>query len=165
MELIKKIFTDYRSKFLRDFLENPHHQWILDNPNIKRCFLTLFMDLKDEHVKYLSKRKVHFLFSQGEMSVAVTHQKNESIIVVFPDLYKLMISSLMPYAQATLAHEIGHIYGRHSERSITAMNAQIEADQFAIDIGYGEDLYLTLKNYEDLPEVKERLKIIKEKIS
>lgn len=152
--------TDYKSRFYESFKNNPHHKWIYSNPKVLQCFEILFDEFKPEHFHFFYKHQVHFIYSHAELSFAVGNLKNESVVVIFPDLYKMMNSSLITEACATLAHELGHVYHQHHKRKILSIDAQIEADQFALKLGFKEDLKRTLNRFSHLNEVQIRLKKI-----
>jgi hypothetical protein len=104
---------------------------------------------------------VSFIYSHAELSFAVGNLKNEYVIVVFPDLFKMMSTTLITEASATLAHELGHIYYKHHERKINRLKAQIEADSFAGQLGFKDDLKRTLFRFSHLKEVQYRLEFLK----
>lgn len=157
-----KAKTDYRARFTHEFKTNPHHRWIFQHLKASQCFQILFDEFNENHFKFFSNHKVHFIYSHAELSFAVGNLKNESVVVIFPDLFKMMCSSLITEASATLAHELGHIYLKHHERKITGIAAQIEADHFALSLGFKEDLIRTLEQYNFLEEIQIRIKKLNE---
>ncbi len=157
MDLFTTI-TDPKTRFIELFTKNPSHQWIFTHPKVHQCFQILFEEFSKEHLKYFTKHQVHFIYSHAELSFAVGNLKNESVVVIFPDLFKMMNSTLITEASATLAHELGHIYNKHHERKIDKLEAQFEADYFAWQLGFGEDLITTLHRFDEISEVKIRIK-------
>lgn len=156
MEMFK-LKTDHKARFFESFKKNSNHQWILSNSKVFQCFEILFDEFTDVHYKFFNKHQVHFIYSHAELSFAVGNLKNESVVVVFPDLYKMMNSTYITEASATLAHELGHIFYRHHERKISKLAAQFEADSFAKELGFKDDLIRTLSQFSHLPEVKMRI--------
>lgn len=150
--------TDHKARFYENFKKNPHHQWIFANPKVLQCFFILFDEFQEIHFKFFNKHQVHFIYSHAELSFAVGNLKNESVVVVFPDLYKMMNSTLITEASATLAHELGHVYHQHHKRKLPNIDAQVEADRFASGLGFREDLKSTLMRFSHLKEIQYRLK-------
>ncbi len=161
MNLFTPKKTDSKKAFYEYFLRNPDHDWIAKNPKILKCFHILFNEFSEEHYRFFLKKKVTFLFSYAELSFTVGNLEKEYIVVVFPDLYKKMSTSLITEACATLAHELGHIYHAHHEKKISKIESQLEADRFAVNLGFKEDLIKVLLPYAHLDEVKVRLKHLK----
>lgn len=160
MELLK-LKTNYKDQFYKSFENNPEHQWIVKNKDVQKCFQLLFDEFRDEHFKFFTKNKVSFIYSHAELSFAVGNLKNEFVVVIFPDLFKMMSTTLITEASATLAHELGHIFYRHHEKAVNRLKAQIEADSFATELGFKEDLKRTLLRFSHLPEVQYRLEFLK----
>ncbi len=146
-----------KEEFIRAFRSNIEHHWIIKNPKVLKCFELLFQEFREEHFKFFTKTKVSFVFSYAELSFSVGNLKNEYVVVIFPDLFAQINTGMMPEVCATLAHELGHIYCHHHQRKISALQAQYEADQFAVSLGFREELIFTLKRYAHLEDVQKRL--------
>jgi predicted Zn-dependent protease len=56
-----------------------------------------------------------------------------------------------------IAHELGHIMYEHGKKSIDTLTAQVEADRFAISLGYGEELEQFLLAQPESIEMRTRL--------
>lgn len=141
-----------------DFFNNPNHFWINYNPVLKRIF-NLFLDsFPDFAVKFFAKdAKINFIKSSGELALCVSGKKREPVILLFPDLVKLLHSAQFGQALSVLAHELGHIYYRHGDREISSIDSQYEADKFACELGYKEDLIFFLNNNSSNAECQLRL--------
>ena len=61
------------------------------------------------------------------------------------------------WARAVLAHEVGHIMLEHSENSDDPMEAQVDADTFACDMGYLDQLESFLHEQPETVEKRVRL--------
>ncbi len=165
-ERIKKLFTKKESRlkshmsypqlrqhFLDEFFDSGHHQWINDNRYIKATFEDFFDMLPQKVIRYFaSDKSLLFLVSSGKYSCALT-TFNAHIIVVFPELMQLLRSPANHYAMSILAHEMGHLLYEHGKQNIDPLQAQIEADRFACDLGFGHHLESFL---EDQPESMEK---------
>jgi len=140
-----------------ELLSNEHNQWLLDYPLVIRSLLELFSTIDLETAKKMNYAKgLIFLQSQGRMSCIVTPQGPCQIIILFPDLIKMLQSGAPRFGQAILAHELGHLIHRHSEKQMTMIEAQIEADFFAFQLGYHHELEELLQNHAST-EAKVRL--------
>lgn len=148
---------DLIMQFKNDFFTKEHHYWINENKYIKGVFEDLF-DLLPEKILqfFIDGPPLLFLISNGRYSCALS-VKNSSVIVVFPELMKLLKSPATYHAMAILAHEIGHIYLEHGHKDIDPLKAQIEADKFASDLGLGHQIESFLNDLEECTEKRVRI--------
>lgn len=135
-----QLFTQTKENFIKKFLNENDHQWISENPYIKRAIENLLQSMTEEHIKFFSKNKTYLIPCQAHLSCAIGKTNNNHLILVFPELIKLLKSGSSSHGMAVLAHEFGHIFHQHTENKIDTLKAQIEADQFAFDLGFGEEL-------------------------
>lgn len=123
------------------FFSNPNHQWIKDNAFLHRAFKILINSLDISHLHLFTVTyPTHFIQCDSLLSCAVGKTGNEQLILIFPDLIKRLSSVNVYQGISVLAHELGHIYHQHTEKKVESLKAQIEADNFALDIGFGEEL-------------------------
>jgi hypothetical protein len=83
---------------------------------------------------------------------------------VFPELIQLLKSASAFHGIAILAHELGHIYHQHTEQKIDTLTAQIEADEFALDLGFGEELQEVLLDHAHSVDCRVRISRITSKL-
>ena len=143
-----------RGQFLRRFFNCSDHQWIKENSFLQRVFEDFFTNLPEDILLFLAKNKVLFLKTNGKYSCAVNLPRHHQAIIVFPELYQLLNSAAPDYGLAILAHEIGHLWAKHSTKKIDPLEAQIEADRFALDLGHGRELAEIL---EEQPKSKDMM--------
>lgn len=105
------------------------------------------------------REKVVFLNSSGHFACALSAQK-EHIVIVFPELKKLLFSPLFEEALPILAHELGHIVYGHSERQIAPIVAQLEADYFAVQMGLKKELLKFLRSQKASDETRLRIEYL-----
>jgi hypothetical protein len=134
------LFTQTKDNFIKKFLSENDHKWIFENAHLKRAIENLLQSMSDEHIKFFSKNKTYLIPCQAHLSCAIGKTNNNHLILVFPELIKLLKSGSCSHGMAVLAHEFGHIFHQHTENKIETLQAQIEADQFAFDLGFGEEL-------------------------
>ena len=132
----QKILMDYKSSFFKD----SNHQWISEDRIIKRSIEILLDSLTPNQIQFFIKNPTYFIPCQAQLSCAIGRTQNHHLILVFPELIKLLKSGSAFNGIAILAHELGHVFHRHTENKIDTLTAQIEADQFAFDLGFGEEL-------------------------
>ena len=65
---------------------------------------------------------------------------------------------------AILAHELGHIYYQHTEQKIDTLKAQIEADDFAFELGLGEELQEILLDHVHSVDCRVRISKLTSKL-
>lgn len=147
-----------RYKVWVKFKDNPQHQWIFTNPYVKRSFQLFFEKLDPRGLKFLEEHQVNFVFTPGLYSCVLTKTDESFNIIIFPQLTKLFHSANPEVGVAILAHELGHLLHRHYERQIAPQTAQIEADQYAIDLGLINQLETFLRDFSDHPDCDYRLR-------
>ncbi len=146
--------------FKSSIKENSHHEWILKNRYIWAAFDELLDSLPKNWERELQKQNIIFLRANGAWSLAFPSIKDSTFIVVFDELYKLLLSGAPRLGQAVLAHELGHIFYKHGTSGKDPLEAQVEADLFALQLGYGEELVKVLQDIEtDLDHIELRVRI------
>lgn len=139
----KKLKEDFKKNFLRD----GNHQWMTTDSVTKRTIEILLDSLSLEQIHFFTKHPTFMIPCQAHLSCAIGRTQNHHLILVFPELVQLLKSASSLHGAAILAHELGHIYHQHTENKIDTLTAQIEADQFALDLGFGEELQEVLLDH------------------
>jgi len=129
-----------KDNYIKKFLNENDHRWISEDTHIKRAIVNLLQSMTEEHIKFFTKNKTYLIPCQAHLSCAIGKTSNNHLILVFPELIKLLKSGSCSHGMAVLAHEFGHIFHQHTENKIETLQAQIEADQFAFNLGFGEEL-------------------------
>jgi hypothetical protein len=135
--------TDLKTKkerFLRGFLQDGNHRWINEDKLIRRGIAILVDALNEKHIDFFEKHPTYLIPCQAHLSCAIGRTKNHHLILVFPELMQILKSASVLHGIAVIAHELGHIYYQHTENKIDTLQAQIEADDFAFQLGFGEEL-------------------------
>jgi hypothetical protein len=141
--LPQNIKEDFKKSFLRD----ANHQWVSEDRVIKRSIETLLDSLNNKQIQFFIKNPTFMIPCQAHLSCAIGRTQNHHLILVFPELIQILKSASAFHGIAILAHELGHIYHQHTENKIDTLTAQIEADQFAFDLGFGEELQEVLLDH------------------
>lgn len=136
-----------REDFKKKFLNDGNHQWINQDPIIKRSIIILLEAMSEKHIHFFNKHPTFMIPCQAHLSCAIGRTQNHHLILVFPELIQLLKSASAFHGVAILAHELGHIYHQHTELKIDTLTAQIEADKFAFDLGFGEELQEVLLDH------------------
>lgn len=130
-----------QARLWQKFKANPAHQWILIDPALNRAFQLIFQALPEAAtIKFLEVKEIVFIPSQGQLACAIGGRNDTDIVLIFPDLIKIFHSANYLHAVAIILHEIGHQYYEHSNRQMDILEAQIEADGFAVLCGYGHEI-------------------------
>ncbi len=148
------------SDFFYELFNNPQHKWISDDKYIKANFEEFFslVPLKTLRKLY-GQNDIWFIPSSGRYSCAI-EPIGCSVIMIFPEFIKLL-RSFSPYgAKAILAHELGHIFYGHSNRKIDILEAQVEADKFAIELGFENEIESFLQGLPESLEKRVRLSYV-----
>ena len=125
---------------LRHFINDDNHHWIKSSPHIKKAMVILIDEMNEKHVEFFLTHKTFLINCHAHLSCAIGSTKNHHLILVFPELLTLLKSSSFLQGLAVLAHELGHIYYQHTEKKVDSLKAQIEADDFAFELGFGDEL-------------------------
>lgn len=151
-DFLKKTISSSAKKNLKEdfketFINDKNHQWISSDKVIKRSIGTLLDSLTQDQRHFFSKNQTFLIPCQAHLSCAIGKTGKQHLILVFPELIQLLKSASAFHGIAILAHELGHIYHQHTEQRIDTLQAQIEADQFAFDLGFGEELQEVLLDH------------------
>ena len=151
-------------EFKQRFIQNPFNLWLLEQKNLLRSIFEL-VDLfnKDHLNRLLAGNEIVFLLASGEYACTINPPENTHLILVFPELRRLLSNVDNERGLAVLAHEIGHLYHQHYLRDISTIESQIEADDFAFQCGLGHGLVEVLLNYRDI-DSQTRVSILTSKI-
>lgn len=156
------LFKKSKSTLIAGFFNAPEHRWVWENKAIRVRLVELFlkMETRDLHT-LIRKRRLLLMYSDARMSCAFYQFRGREVVLVFPDLYDLLLSPNHKNGQAILAHEFGHIVLGHASQAITNDQAQSEADAFAASLGYGEELALALEPYTAEQEIPTRIRALR----
>lgn len=138
---------EIRNEFKQSFLKDQNHCWINEDKATKRIIEILINSLSIKHIEFFKKHPTFMIPCQAHLSCAIGRTQNHHLILVFPELIQLLKSASGLHGAAILAHELGHIYHKHTELKIDTLTAQIEADQFAYKLGFGEELQEVLLDH------------------
>ena len=153
----KGVNDGLRNEFKMAFLKDANHQWINEDRVTKRSIETLLDSLSSKHIQFFTKHPTFMIPCQAHLSCAIGRTQNHHLILVFPELIQLLKSASAFHGVAILAHELGHIYHQHTEQKIDTLTAQIEADQFAFDLGFGEELQEVLLDHVNSVDCRVRI--------
>lgn len=140
------------------FLRLPEHHWIAaDRRLLDRIAGFLCLIPASDLAVILGERRLLLLYCNQRMSCAFYQYRSREIVLVFPELRRLLLSPEFPQGYAVLAHELGHVLHGHANREIHPLLAQLEADRYAAELGFAAELRRVLLAEEEGPEVRERL--------
>lgn len=148
-----------REEIKEAFLNSSHHSWINEDRYIRRAFVFLLDNLTEEAINFLhpNKNEAFFIKGNGKLGTALGARKNTHLILVYPDLIKMLTSGAPLMGVAVLAHELGHIIKGHSFKFIDPLEAQCEADQVAFEMGLGHELQEVLMDQPTTIETRTRI--------
>ena len=143
--------------FLRILGSAPLNHWCIENKILWRSIEELVETFTPEACQFFGwGTNLVFLKSNGHFGCAIGATQADYLIIIFPNLLNYLQSAAPRVGQAILAHELGHLYYRHAEKTISPLEAQIEADEFAYQLGYGRELEQILIEQSGM-EIKVRL--------
>ncbi|MFA6237450.1 MAG: M48 family metalloprotease [Bacteriovorax sp.] len=149
--------TNLKEAFKSKFFNDTNHRWISEDRIIKRSMTILLDSMNESQINFFNKHPTFMIPCQAQLSCAIGRTQNHHLILVFPELIQLLKSASAYHGIAILAHELGHIYHQHAEFKIDTLTAQIEADQFAFDLGFGEELQEVLLDHVNSVDCRVRI--------
>lgn len=147
---------------IAQFLKRPEHRWILEDRPLRSSVTEFLSSLPIQHLReILENKKLLLLYCNKVMSASFYQYQGREVVLVFPELRRLLTSAKKSEAHAILAHELGHIYYGHSKKRIDPMTAQLEADRYAWEHGWGEEMLFVLNTLDSSEEVANRIQALK----
>ncbi len=145
--------------YYQELLLDPAHEWIRANKQYKRTFAEFFSRIPSLTINKIRARKLLILRCGAELSATITPPVDCNVILLFPEMQKMLLATDPSRGLAVLAHELGHIVCEHSQRAIENIDAQIEADAFASSLGFKDEI-ITLLLRENTSEAWSRLQAL-----
>lgn len=155
----KKVDSKNKSKseLIAEFLDLPEHKWLLDDKFIHANFYDFLTTLPKNLLQKLIKvNGVRYFPSTGKYGCAI-NSSGFNVVLVFPEIINLLKSTAKSNFKGILAHELGHIILGHGHRSLTQLEAQVEADRFACELGFLDDIEEFLMDCPESIEKRVRL--------
>lgn len=154
-----------KEAFFQEFLALPHHEWIRGDRYLVHAFSQLFDRLNENQLAYFRTQRTYFLPANAQYSCSLGLSEKCFVIIVFPDLLRSLKALVPTQGLAILAHELGHVYHQHYRRQVNALEAQIEADEFAFNLGLGHELQDVLLQYPESEECQARINVLTTRLS
>lgn len=153
-----------KENFLKSFISDSNHRWIAEDRMVHRGVKMLIESLQDKHIDFFTKHPTYLIPCQAHLSCAIGRTQNHHLVLVFPELLQILRSASSVHGVAILAHELGHIYYQHTENKIDTLQAQIEADDFAFQLGFGEELQEILLDHVNSVDCRVRISRLTSKL-
>ncbi len=151
-----------QATLISEFLLRSDHLWIRQNRILQSRIVELLSKLTERDlVRLFIEEKTVISYSDGLWSCTFSNHQQENVILIFPRLLKLFLSAEYPQAQAILAHEIGHILLGHHKKTVSILQAQLEADSFAKELGLSDELAHALLDFPINQEILSRVQELK----
>ena len=161
LENVKKIWKKSLSKseMIEFILSLPEHQWMRENQYIV-LNITEFLERLPLRVlsKVFYEESTILVQSNGKFACSVTNA-HQNAILIFPELYNYLTKINDGWAKAVLAHEVAHIYFDHKNNN-DIMETQVEADEFACEMGYLDQIEDFLLDQPESIEKRVRLSFV-----
>jgi hypothetical protein len=149
-----------QTDFVSDFLSHSAHHWINQNRIYNRVFQQLFDTFNQEHINFFSKHPFIILPNEGQLCSVVYKNHTHSCIILFDQVFQWLQSATPEVALAVISHELGHLYHEHQGKKIGLLETQIQADSFAVELGFGRELIAILKDHPNGSYVTERIQFL-----
>lgn len=141
------------------FIASPYHEWMRENKHVTRCIELFLQSIPKPELPRLiaMKQELVFIPTNAHYSFSLKGNEKLNIVVIFPELLKLLKSAAYHQGLAILAHELGHFICDHFNSNKLPLEAQVEADNFALSMGYGEELLALIEKENFSIEQKVRI--------
>lgn len=150
--------SELRTKWIEKFFRRSEHSWISNDHRLNRAFRWMWEVIPFSAIEYLSSSTpTLFVFSSGRLSGTYHQAEGQHIILIFPDLLKLLRAADPAWGVATLVHEVGHVLENHSGKNHDPIQAQIEADAWVVRSGLDKELESILLTLPESVEKRIRL--------
>ncbi len=162
LDNIKKwVKPEYTKGQMIEFvLGQPEHNWIKENSYINAHMTDFLERLPTKVLKNVFYENMTiFVPASGRFACTVA-SPHQQVVMIFPELFTLLTKTFDGWAKAVLAHEVGHLYLNHSKVEADPMEAQVDADEFACEMGYLDQLEEFLHDQPDSIEKRVRLSFI-----
>lgn len=149
-----------KDEIINFILNRTEHLWISENQYVRANMLDFLerLPLRVLDSIFIQKETI-FARSSGRYACAVSSLE-QNVIIVFPELFNLLTKTYDGWAKAVLAHEIGHIHLNHAENASDPLECQVDADTFACEMGYLEEIEAFLHEQPESVEKRVRLSFI-----
>lgn len=149
-----------KNQIIDHIFDTIEHHWIRENQYVYAHFKDFLERLPKRVLQkvYIEDQTI-MVRSTGRFACSVSNSY-QSVVIIFPEVYNLLTKTYDGWAKAVLAHEVGHVYLDHSENMDDPMEAQVDADNFACEMGYLEELETFLHEQPDSVEKRVRLSFI-----
>ena len=110
--------TLQKESYKKQFFAKEQHQWIDKDLSYKKAFSLLIDSFNQNVFDFLDKQKKDILFlkASGKLACSIGVLSHSHVILVYPDLTKLLKSAFFLRGVAVLAHELGHLYYNHGNK-------------------------------------------------
>ena len=161
---IKNIFSkdeqiplnEWKGRFYQKILTHESHGWIREDYYFSRAF-RIIVDSFTQRTYNLMVGRENILFCPCEGVLGASFSGGYHVVLLYPDLLRMLRSGAFMTGISIVAHEMGHIAFNHSGRKIGRLKAQCEADFFSFLLGFGEELQGFLMDHKSHPEIQERI--------
>ncbi len=154
----KLTLRQLRQRVWQRFETNAAHQWIIQDKELTRSFEIAIHSLPAKAcLKFISEREVVFIPSTGSLACALGAQPHTDLVLIFPDLVKLLHSASYFRGISIILHELGHLYFDHSKKVMDILEAQVQADYFAHMCGFGHEIQEVLLDSPQSIDTKVRI--------
>ena len=139
------------SLFQKIISDPSNMNYFKQNKYLYRGLYDLCSKMNEETQKsLLLQKQILFVPVSRIFACTVSPSSSSNFIFIFPDLLKKLSCVDNGQGLAILAHEMGHLFYEHSKKGTPELKAQIEADDFAFQLGLGEELCEVLSNFRDV---------------
>lgn len=139
-------------------LERKEHLWISEH----RCVFTHFSDflerLPREILNDIFIMKDILFVNSTEQEFSLAEKYNLNKIVITTDMYHLLTKYSDGWVKAVLAHQIGYIHLQLNDRvDDDPLESLVDADKFACEMGYLDELEEFL--YDQVESIEKRVRL------
>ena len=144
------------AKFKAQFFARPEHQWLKEDRTVFRMINYLW-DILPLALRSQLPPELVFTYASGRLACTVAASGRHQIVIIFPELLKILHTASPERGLAILGHELAHLILKHHQKKITPWAAQLEADQLVVVMGLGAELQEVIADFAPPWEAQIRL--------
>ena len=154
--LLRHPRTPSLAKFKAAFWAKEEHQWLRQDKALHRGFNYLW-DIFPLALRAQLPRDLCFVRCAGRLACSVAAQKKRGVILIFPELERLLHSASPEQALAIICHELAHLILGHHQHPVDAWDAQLAADRLVAVMGLGRELQEVIADYAPAWQAQARI--------
>ncbi|MBD63859.1 MAG: hypothetical protein CME62_01520 [Halobacteriovoraceae bacterium] len=149
-----------KASLIEGILQTPEHGWMKEDSCTFAHMQDFFERIPSKVLKKVFVDEHTILVPASGKYACAVRSHHQYVVLVFSEVLQKLSKYNDGWAKAVLAHELGHIFLDHHKVNEDIMESQVDADAFACDMGYLEELESFLHDQPESVEKRVRLSFL-----